>query len=923
MVSNASTSGAAAMNIDDDQATLLFANYSIPASFDPEDSSILGKFSELPATKAMKTFCRNRVVKRKRLQERLLFYSSLVEGEGDNYRLKEGPEVLKKIKQLYEFKFVGIHQMLTTSVAVMDASIGLAAVKLLIKDVNDDLAACQTDVAAAPLTLLQELSHFHQAALGSSLFSEEEKKTYDVWWKKQIKHNIQKLQEFLIQLKAGAVTAVCDFIDWICQLFDDELTKFVLSGAPTKEGENPRNPESFEFEVVQKKKKPSQRRRQQRRKRQQKKQVGQGKDDQQEHPQGTGQTQRQAQNKVFVNVHTERNIAIPAYVFRTLNHGANYQLAQFPQNQQIWKEWEQTKKFITEKARREKGQQGQRKSLDSSFVNIVAAVNDRRIYNNKYINKILRCDLGLRKAVSINNTLRDVFKFLTENDLLVILADKNLGLTIVDKDWYNIKMREHFDNTEAFEHITDWHNVVTGRSLTYMPYITQAEFALRTCVYSHLNRGAAGVFLEKYWKWSNCAVPQAYGLIKLHKEPKKLRYITPVVSWVNVEVAKYIVSYLQTYVDSIPWIVQSSQSLVPLLEFKKERSLWVGVFDVCDMYNQIDQLEAVAMLHWLAEEQGWLTDETADKWAFILDLIKWVYSTSYVSFKDDIFKQKRGLPMGSPLSPALANLTMAAFEWAMFCHCKAINQDVSYLTYHRFLDDILITAEYDVRANPDEFVHHGHHMATLLLSIISKEYAVESVINFDQTGQAWRQGECVEYLDLKITIGRDVEGFDKLKLSVFDKPTNLHIYTDPSTFFPLHYVYNWIQGENIRFIRNSSDIESYEAQLRRFKSFLFRRSYLKEKIEEQLSLNWYDDRSALLKGDKPHKDRKGKNLDNNRQNVHVLIENSGARNVITHAVKTVDNVNRAFTNSNLRFLPTIKRGKSILSSLNKLRKEKQ
>jgi hypothetical protein len=84
------------------------------------------------------------------------------------------------------------------------------------------------------------------------------------------------------------------------------------------------------------------------------------------------------------------------------------------------------------------------------------------------------------------------------------------------------------------------------------------------------------------------------------------------------------------------------------------------------------------------------------------------------------------------------------------------------------------------------------------------------VINFEPTGEAWKIGESVEYLDLKIKIGRGPDGLDKLKLSIFDKPTNLHIYTDPSTFFPIHYVYNWIQGENIRFIRNSSDELSYE-----------------------------------------------------------------------------------------------------------------
>ena len=136
----------------------------------------------------------------------------------------------------------------------------------------------------------------------------------------------------------------------------------------------------------------------------------------------------------------------------------------------------------------------------------------------------------------------------------------------------------------------------------------------------------------------------------------------------------------------------------------------------------------------------------------------------------------------------------------------------------------------------------------------------ESVINFEQTGSAWRPNEHIEYLDLKIKI-KVCDGLIILGTSVFDKPTNLHIYTDPFTFYSMHLIYSWIQGENIRYIRNSSDKMSYDKQLDLFKKFLFRRKYLEQKIDRYLALNVYEDRSELLRGNKPHKDRKGKSKD--------------------------------------------------------------
>ncbi len=54
--------------------------------------------------------------------------------------------------------------------------------------------------------------------------------------------------------------------------------------------------------------------------------------------------------------------------------------------------------------------------------------------------------------------MSDIFKFLIQNNLLVILANKNLGLTIVNHSWYNKKMNEHFYHTELFDFISDFNN---------------------------------------------------------------------------------------------------------------------------------------------------------------------------------------------------------------------------------------------------------------------------------------------------------------------------------------------------------------------------------------------------------------------------------------------------------------------------------
>src|SRR5205814_369860 len=177
--------------------------------------------------------------------------------------------------------------------------------------------------------------------------------------------------------------------------------------------------------------------------------------------------------------------------------------------------------------------------------------------------------------------------------------------------------------------------------------------------------------------------------------------------------------FLQPYVDSIPWILSSSMQFVPILESYSNRSLWAGSFDVSDMYNQINQGESLIMLEFIARACEWWTDETEHQWKFTLGLIEWIYSTSYVAYREQVFKQKRGLPMGSPISPAIANLFMAACELCMFNDMKDKMFDLSYVKYYRFLDDIFICTEYDFDATYCDPIHPVQIVAFGLLKYYS------------------------------------------------------------------------------------------------------------------------------------------------------------------------------------------------------------
>src|SRR5581483_3334762 len=372
--------------------------------------------------------------------------------------------------------------------------------------------------------------------------------------------------------------------------------------------------------------------------------------------------------------------------------------------------------------------------------------------------------------------------------------------------WYHEHMLAHFNRSELFEELPVPTPEVLRRESVVLQTMLSTYILFNKVIYE---------IIEDVFDPKAVQLPQAYGLIKLHKEPHKLRIIKPVVNWINSKAAKYVARALQPYVDSLPHVLGNSLELARDFTDLMSRSHCIMSYDVCDMYNSISQHDALQGVSKLAIKEGWWDTSSYSqniKWNKLLVLCRWVFSTSYVGYGGKAYKQKKGLPMGSPLSPVLANLYMAYLESEVLSSSFAEN-----IIYVRYLDDILLMSTnvdiaYDDWESQMDYHPHIDDMQSVieLISICSLDS-----IQFEHTGTASHPGEYVEFLDLKI--GFDVYKRDhkksrpwhRLWLKVYDKPTNLHIYTDPGTFYPIHYVYNWIQGENIRLIRNSSTEQAY------------------------------------------------------------------------------------------------------------------
>jgi hypothetical protein len=283
--------------------------------------------------------------------------------------------------------------------------------------------------------------------------------------------------------------------------------------------------------------------------------------------------------------------------------------------------------------------------------------------------------------------------WLLEAQLLAFITDKNLGIVVVTREWYEQQIQTFLNlplpsdkNLPEREQRPLFEVQHRGKE-AFHEFLTGCLTDLETQML-RMHNGQIYPFLQservqKFWRtaYNNTQIPIFHGIPKIHKNPWKIRPIVPMHSYVLGPLARILHAMLLPVQRSFYWICESSRNLCSeIAEYNKTAKsptrLHTG--DVTGMYTNIQWRYFRGTLQTLLESGHWYDEQTRE---WILSASERIWFSAMFQMGPSLVCQQDGVPMGLHCAPVFANLFMALQEREFLAASPN-------LFYRRYIDDI-------------------------------------------------------------------------------------------------------------------------------------------------------------------------------------------------------------------------------------------
>lgn len=283
------------------------------------------------------------------------------------------------------------------------------------------------------------------------------------------------------------------------------------------------------------------------------------------------------------------------------------------------------------------------------------------------------------------------------------------------------------------------------------------------------------------------APPQLYGLPKIHKEGTPLRPIVSAIGSPTYNIAKFLTKTISPLTGKSDSFIRNSSDFA---ERVRNTTLDVSEkmvsFDVVSLFTKVPVPEAIDVISHRLHQDETLDERTSLPPTEICQAIDLCLHSTYFQFEDSFFEQREGAAMGSPLSPAVANIFMESLEE------RALNTTaLKPSMWIRYVDDTFVIWPHG-DAELERFHQHLNQQNPSIKFTMEEE----------------RENQ-LPFLDVLVR----KEGNNHLRTSVYRKPT----HTDRYINFNSHHYPRVLRG-TVQCLRdrahNVCDTSSRSAELR-------------------------------------------------------------------------------------------------------------
>jgi len=341
-------------------------------------------------------------------------------------------------------------------------------------------------------------------------------------------------------------------------------------------------------------------------------------------------------------------------------------------------------------------------------------------------------------------------KFVKENpDILFTRADKGNATVAMDLSHYKNSMNDILSDPNTY--------IVIKKDP-----IKKLFSSMKSLLSGWLKNEYIDIRLYRKMLTTDGVLPRAYGLPKLHKKDYPLRVIISSLKSPLYELACFLHKTIKNSVMEADSSVGNSFNLVKELDGKLlEPGYTFASLDVISLFTNvpIEYAYDAIVRRWSLIERN-----TAVPMNEFMCAIRLVLESTFFAFDKTVYRQVFGTPMGSPLSPIIADLVLRDLER------KAIEKlPISLPIYYRYVDDILLAAPTNQLENILTVFNSFHNRLQFTLEISSND-----MINF-----------------LDVTIFLDDR---KIMFDRFEKATNTGRYINFHSQHPISHKRGIVYG---------------------------------------------------------------------------------------------------------------------------------